>query len=369
MRTTRDRIIAGRYVLGDVLGAGGMGVVYRAVDLEHGHDVALKVLHPRHRSNPIATQRFAAEADAGTCVRHPNVVAVLDHGASADGAPFLVMELLRGKLLDKLVAQGGELPLRRVAAIVGQLLAGLQALHRAGFVHGDVKAGNILVEPAGAGDAVKLIDLGLARAWDSVDAATARIASGTPEYMAPEVIRGEGARSQSDLYAAGVVLYQLLTGTTPFEGRTSREILRRHLGDAVVPPSLRCPDRGMPRALESVVMRALAKDPAARHPSAAAFAEALAAATPIVEPPARPGTVPTVFSASTPTKPWTPQMLPRPRRISRGTRGQAAAGRSRDTAALAELTGKPTHPQLASARTSLRSGRPRRPSPGAPTAR
>jgi serine/threonine-protein kinase len=316
------------------------------VDLGHGHDVALKILHPRHRNNAVATQRFAAEAHAGMRVRHPNVVAVLDHGASADGAPFLVMELVRGQLLDKLIEQAGELPLQRVAAIVGQLLAGLQALHAAGFVHGDVKTGNILVEPAGEGDAVKLIDLGLARWPDRLDAARARMASGTPEYMAPEVIRGDGTRAVSDLYAAGVVLYQLLTGTTPFEGGASREILRRHLDDDVVPLSLRCPDRGIPRALESVVMRALAKDPAARHPSAAAFARALAAATPIVEPPARHGTA-TVFSANAATKEWGPHELPPPRRISRGTRGETTMRRRRDTDLIAELTTKPTHPQLA----------------------
>jgi serine/threonine-protein kinase len=350
MRNTGDGIIAGRYLLRDVLGTGGMGVVYRAVDLAHGDDVALKLLHPRHRDNAVAIRRFDAEAHAGRCVRHANVVAVLDSGTSADGTPFLVMELVRGQLLDKLIAQDGELPLRRVAAIVDQLLAGLQALHDAGFVHGDVKTANVLVQATRGGDAVKLIDLGLARSPAATGAARTRMASGTPEYMAPEVIRGDAAQPVSDLYAAGIVLYQLLTGTTPFEGGTSREILRRHLDDEVIPPSLRCPDRGIPAAMERAVMTALAKDPAARHPSAAAFADALAEATPIVEPPARHRTVRTAFSATATTKQWTPHELPRPRRISRGTRSSATAGRRRDTALLAELTAKPTYPQLACAK-------------------
>ena len=347
MRNTADIVIAGRYVLREILGAGGMGVVYRAVDLEHGDDVALKILRRRHSSNAGATQRFLAEAEVGGRVRHPNVVAVHDSGTAADGAPFLVMELVRGQLLDKLVERAGELPLQRVAAIVGQLLAGLEALHAAGLVHGDVKTGNILVAPCEDGDAVKLIDLGLARAPDSADAAPARMASGTPEYMAPEVIRGEPAQPVSDLYAAGTVLYQLLTGATPFEGGTSREILRRHLDDEVVPPSLRCPDRGIPLALERAVMSALAKDPAARYPTARAFAEALAAATPLVEPPACPAPRRPVLSASSPTNQWTVHELPLPRRLGRGTRRSAAAPYDCERDGVAELAAKPTLPQRA----------------------
>jgi len=325
-----------------------MGVVYQAIDHEHGSEVAIKLLHPRHASNPRATQRLGAEGRAGSCVHHPNVVAVLDTGTAANGTPFIVMEIVHGQSLDALIQAAGQLPLRRVAAIGGQILTGLQALHDAGFVHGDVKSGNVLVDSAGGGDALKLIDLGLARSPDEVDPTRGRVASGTPEYMAPEVIRGEGAIPPSDLYAAGVVCYQLLTGTTPFEGGTAREILRRQLDDVVVPPSLRAPDRNIPLALDRVVMRALKKEPSERYASAAAFAHALAAATPIIEPTVRPGKVRSAFSTSAPTNQWAAQAMP-------GARRQASSGappqdtrHRRATEVLARFTAKTTEPALAS---------------------
>ena len=349
--------IAGRYLLCNVLGAGGMGVVYRAIDRARGLEVAIKLLHPRHASNPRATERLGAEGRAGSCVHHPNVVAVLDNGAAGDGTPYIVMELVRGQSLDQLIHTAGLLPLRRVAVIIEQILAGLQALHAAGFVHGDVKSGNVLVDPAGGADAIKLIDLGLARSPDEIDPTRGRVASGTPEYMAPEVIRGEGTIPASDLYAAGVVCYQLLTGTTPFEGGTAREILRRQLDDVVVPPSLRAFDRDIPGALDRVVMRALKKEPAERYATAAAFAHALAAATPIIEPPAA-GKVRSVFSTSAPTKEWAPHATTGARRHARGAPGAVDSHHHRATALLARFTTKTTEPALASARPRIRPGAP-----------
>jgi serine/threonine protein kinase len=337
-----NRIVADRYVVGEVLGAGGMGVVYRALDLESRRHVALKILHPSHADNPIATERFESEARAGRSVRHRNVVAVSDSGISRGGTPFLVMELVSGQLLDKIFEHDGGLPLRRVIVIGRQLLAGLQALHDAGFVHGDVKTGNVLVDSSPVGpvglvghDAVKLIDLGLARVPDTIEAARTRMASGTPEYMAPEVVRGDGTLPASDLYAAGVVLYQLLTGTTPFEGGTSREILRRHLDDDVVPPSLRCPERDIPGVVERIVMIALAKHPTERYPSAAAFATALAAA-PIVEAPPLAGVDHAVSSTAARTREWAQVDVAAPRAILRGDSTERMCPR-RDPALLAKL--------------------------------
>jgi serine/threonine-protein kinase len=263
----------------------------------------------------------------GGAVHHANVVAVSDAGLAADGTPFLVMELVRGVPLDELVHREGPFTLRRATAVVGQILAGLQALHDAGFVHGDVKSGNVLIDADPGADRVKLIDLGLARTADAPDPPGARIASGTPEYMAPEVVLGHGASPRSDVYGAGVVLYQLLTGTTPFEGGPSREILRRQLDDAVVPPSLRCPDRTIPPALEAAVMIALAKEPSARHASAAAFAAVIAAATPSDEPPVSRGEPRQVFSTDAPTLEWLPQELPASPVAVAGARPPAAAAR------------------------------------------
>lgn len=319
-----------------------MGVVYRATDLKRDTGVAVKLLHPYRASNSLATQRLAAEGRAGSRVHHPNVVAVLDIGTAAEGTPFLVMEHVRGRLLDQLIQVEGPVPLRRASAIVGQILAGLQALHGAGFVHGDVKSGNVMIDSANGVDAIKLIDLGLAHAPEATDATEQGMVSGTPEFMAPEVIRGEGVVPASDIYAAGVVCYQLLTGTTPFEGGTSREILRRHLDDVIVPLSLRCPDRDIPSALEHAVMIALQKDPAARFATAAAFATALAASTPAIEPAALPGEAWATGSTRTPAIRRTSLELP-------ARRHRASLLRIPASAATAD-----TRPELGARRAAVR---------------
>lgn len=314
-----------------------MGVVYGATDLQRGAEVAVKLLYPHRANTALATQRLAAERLAGSCVHHPNVVEVLDAGTAAEGTPFLVMEHVRGQSLDQMVQLKGPVPLRRASAIVGRILAGLQALHDAGFVHGDVKSGNVLIDSVGGIDAIKLIDLGLAHASDKVERTEDCVISGTPEFMAPEVIRGDGAITGSDLYAAGVVCYQLLTGTTPFEGGTPREVLRRHLEDVVVPLSLRCPDRNIPGALEHTVMVALRKDPTARFTTAAEFAQDLEAATPIIEPSLPPGQARAMISTDAPTRGEMPHELPTPRRRAMTTRPRANDHTADPRAGLAVL--------------------------------
>jgi len=325
MATVTDRVVAERYVLRDVLGAGAMGTVYRADDLDRRCAVALKLLH-RRTPRACEPHRPASERLAGA-IRHPNVVAVCDAGVLPDGTPFLVMELVRGVLLDELVHTDGPLALRRATAIVGQILAGLQALHDGGFVHGDVKSRNVLIDAA-RDDRTTLIDLGLAHDRDASAVRTERIASGTPEYMAPEVVRGDGASARSDVYAAGTVMYQLLTGTTPFEGGAAHEILRRQLDEIVVPPSLRCPDRVIPPALEAAVMAALEKDPAARPASAAEFAQAIAAATPSSEPPGPRGEARQMFSTDAPTIEWSPPDPPGPVPVAIAARHRPSAAAS-----------------------------------------
>jgi serine/threonine protein kinase len=288
---SRGDVIAGTYVLGETLGAGGMGVVY-AADRDHQR-VAIKLLHPDYEGDDSAVRRLHGEAVAASYISHVNVVSVFDFSEPGAAAPFVVMEHVDGVPLGTLLRRHGALPVRRASNIARQILAGLDAAHSAGIVHADIKSDNIMVEqgPDGA-EVVKIIDFGLAtiRRPDhpapaaEYDTAGRLLMSGTPEYMAPEVIRGDGPIPASDLYGVGVIVYEMVTGHTPFGHGPSSEILDKHLSEQVIPPSVRCPDRAIPIAFDRVVMRALEKTPSARYSSAAEFATILAVVTPTTEP-------------------------------------------------------------------------------------
>lgn len=274
--TYLERVVAGKYVLDDELGAGGMGVVYRAQQLHPPRPVAIKFLHRVLARDPRTVARFRVEALAASQLDHPNSVAVLDHGEDADGTPYLVMEYVSGRTLRRIVADGA-LAMDRAIAITQQILGALACAHTHGIVHSDVKTENVLVQESEDDEQVKLVDFGLARvilSFDEDDRDSSLIA-GTPEYMAPEVIVGGAPSPASDIYAAGVILHEMLTGATPFGGGKPMDIFARHVLDPVVPPSLRFPELDIPRPLEEVIERALAKEPENRFPSAAVFAEAL----------------------------------------------------------------------------------------------
>jgi serine/threonine-protein kinase len=316
----------GTYEVRSVIGSGGMGVVYEATDSDR-RLVALKVLHPQRANDQRAVRRLHDEAIAGLIVTHPNVAATLAHGDTPDGVPFLVMERVCGEPLGTRIQRDGPFSLRRAVAITQQILAGLEALHGAGVVHGDVKSDNVLVETLDDGSEVaRLIDFGLAHV-ELVEGDVRQVdpdepmVSGTPEYMAPEVAAGDGSTALSDLYAVGVILYELLTGSTPFAGGSPTDIVQRHLSDAVVPPSLRCDD--IPPILERVVLRALEKTPSRRHPSASAFIAALAITAPLLDD--KPGPRVTArFSRDAPTIDWNREVEQRVvRRIRRPMRHHA----------------------------------------------
>ena len=267
----------GHYELGELLGSGGMGDVYSAVQLSLGRRVAIKVPQVHLVTNPLVMRRFRAEALAGSRIDHRNIARVMDFG-DRNGALFLVMEYLAGVTLDSLLLEHGAVPSSVAADLCGQVLDGLEAAHKAGIIHADIKSANVLVETRADGTSlVRVIDFGLARFCNEPAFQEDRLLSGTPEYLAPELIVGGLPTFASDIYAAGIVLYELLTGTTPFIGGTSEEILRRHTNDPVVPPSLRSPDHGIGTDIDEVIMRALAKQPGGRFDSAASFAAALRA--------------------------------------------------------------------------------------------
>jgi serine/threonine-protein kinase len=265
----------GPYVLGERLGAGGMGVVYKAQG-PGGEWVALKVLHPCRRDDLRARRRFRDEADAGRIVRHPRVASVLGHG-EADGVPYLVMRYATGAPLGLIAASLAALTLPRMIGLVTQILDALGAVHDAGIVHGDIKSDNVLVASTDATDAITLIDFGLASvrfADDEPAPPPAALVSGTPEYMAPELLAGANATIASDLYGVGVILYELLTGAPPWTGGSATEVFASHRAP-IVPPSQRCGGWAVPAILERIAMRALQPAPDRRFRSAREFQGAL----------------------------------------------------------------------------------------------
>jgi len=272
----------GHYQLGELLGRGGMGQVHAARH-RSGRLVAVKRVRNTLSTDQLLVERLADEARLLRTVSHPNVVRALDHGTDSEGMPFLVMDRAHGTPLNQLIDEHGALPHERVAAIASQLFAGLTAIHQARIVHADLKSHNVLVDDV---DIVTIIDFGLARTVVDEPAEVGLVA-GTPAYMAPEVIAGAYPTVAGDVYAAGAIIYEMLTATTPFSGHIS-EILSQQLCDPVEPPSRRAPDHGITPAIDRVVLRALDASPAARFPNVAAFADAFhrAFGRPAVPPPA-----------------------------------------------------------------------------------
>jgi serine/threonine-protein kinase len=260
--------VGGRYRLDGRLGEGGMGCVYRARHLQLGKPFALKIISAAFADDSAARARFNQEAKLASEISHPNIVTVVDYGEDAQLGAYMVMELVEG---EPLIAPGVvPMTVRRACDVLGQVADALDHIHRRGIVHGDVKADNIMLaaETDGARRrrVVRLLDFGLARRHDAGHDETV---SGSPHYLAPERAGGAPASVATDIYALGVLGYLLLTGTLPFDG-TIVEILTAHVSAVPESPSERRGDSLDP-ALEALVLRALAKDPAARHASAAAF--------------------------------------------------------------------------------------------------
>jgi serine/threonine protein kinase/tetratricopeptide (TPR) repeat protein len=256
----------------ECIGAGGMGVVYRAVDTNLGRPVALKLLPPAYSLDASARTRFLREGQSAAALDHPNLCAVHEVGISDDGWMFLAMPLYEGETLRAVLARDGALALVRALDIARQIAEGLNAAHTAGIVHRDLKPGNIMLLPDGG---VRILDFGLAKAIDqSLSATGARL--GTIAYMSPEQIRGGQVDVRSDLWALGVVLYEMLSGRKPFSGD---DIGLAHAILADTPSSLSVQRPGIPIAVEDVVERLLEKDPRRRYQSATQLLEALARAT------------------------------------------------------------------------------------------
>ena len=259
------RTISGRYVILDLLGQGGMGQVYRARDTTLKRTVAIKVLWPHLAASERARTRFRREAQSAARLNHPSIVAVYDHGADQD-LQYLVMEHLHGRTLAALLAEEGPLEPGDAVAVAAELGRALAAAHGAGIVHRDVKPGNVIVTSE---NGVKVLDFGIARAVTAETVTDTAAVMGTAAYLSPEQAAGGRADARSDIYALGVVLYEMLVGEPPFVGETPLAVAYKHLNDVPLPPSELRP--GVPRGLDAVIARAMAKDPDQRYATAEAM--------------------------------------------------------------------------------------------------
>jgi serine/threonine-protein kinase len=294
------RTLPGGYVILDLVGIGGMGRVYRAEQTNLGRTVAVKIIHPHLVGEENAAARFITEARAASRLNHPNSVAVIDFGKTEDGQLYLVMEFLRGKDLARVQYEEGPLSFRRVVSILKQMLAALSEAHHLGIIHRDLKPENVILEPVRTGgDFVKVVDFGLAKMRAEAEKPSITspgIVCGTPEYMSPEQGRGDPLDARSDLYAVGVIFYQLLTGRLPFEAESPTQVVLMHITEPPPDPRAIAPERLIPSLLADVCLMALAKDPAHRFGNADEYAEALTDALSQIE-----ASVPRAVAAPTAT--------------------------------------------------------------------
>ncbi|WP_040787743.1 Stk1 family PASTA domain-containing Ser/Thr kinase [Nocardia paucivorans] len=266
---TTPKNLSSRYELGETIGFGGMSEVHKARDLRLNRDVAIKVLRADLARDPTFYLRFKREAQNAAALNHPAIVAVYDTGEAEIGGgplPYIVMEYVDGDTLRDIVRNEGPLPPRRAMEVVADVCAALDFSHKAGIVHRDMKPANIMINQAGA---VKVMDFGIARAIaDAANPMTQTAAViGTAQYLSPEQARGETVDARSDVYSVGCVLFEILTGEPPFTGDSPIAVAYQHVREDPRLPSL--VQEGVPRELDSVVLKAMSKNPANRYQTAA----------------------------------------------------------------------------------------------------
>jgi serine/threonine-protein kinase len=266
---TTPKVVGSRYELGELIGYGGMAEVHHGRDTRLNRDVAIKVLRADLARDPSFLKRFHREAHSAAGLNHPSVVSVYDTGEdiAPDGTalPFIVMEYVEGRTLRDILRTEGRLPARRAMEIIADVCAALDFSHRNGIIHRDVKPGNVMITPQGA---VKVMDFGIARAVADSSATVTQTANviGTAQYLSPEQARGEAVDARSDVYSTGCLLYELVTGVPPFQGDSPVAVAYQHVRENPVAPSSRM--TGLPRVVDSIVMKALAKNPLNRYQSA-----------------------------------------------------------------------------------------------------
>ena len=311
-----NRVLNGRYELLDKIGDGGMAVTYRAQDLRLTRMVAVKVMREHLGSDPQFQERFTREAQAAANLTHENIAAVHDSGQDGD-SHYIVMELVDGEDLKRQLRRSGKLPLGQAVDIGIQVARALEAAHARGIVHRDIKPHNILITADGR---VKVTDFGIAKATSAVSQTETGTIMGSVHYFSPEQARGEAAGPQADVYALGIVLFEMLTGKLPFEGENSVAVAHKQIYDPPPLPSHFNPE--VPPELDALVLRCLAKDLARRYQSATELIEYLTGAQqriagmePITRPQPRPVAPPPVLEhtvVQTPVAPRPPPVAPPP---------------------------------------------------------
>jgi beta-lactam-binding protein with PASTA domain/tRNA A-37 threonylcarbamoyl transferase component Bud32 len=266
---TTPQVLGERYEIGGVLGRGGMAEVHRGRDLRLGREVAVKVLRHDLARDPSSQVRFRREAQAAASLNHPAIVAVYDTGedrTTTGATPYIVMEYVEGETLRDVLRREGRLSPERAMSLTADICAALDFSHRNGIVHRDVKPGNVMITPQGT---VKVMDFGIARAVsDSAATMTSTAAViGTAQYLSPEQARGEGVDARSDVYSAGCLLYELVTGTPPFTGDSPVAVAYQHVREDPRTPSSINPE--IPAELDAILLKAMSKNPANRYQSAA----------------------------------------------------------------------------------------------------
>jgi len=273
------RTLDDKYRLDERLDGGGMGTVYRGTHLLIDRPVAIKVLNPRFAEDKAAQERFRREARAAGRVRHINAVSVTDFGRTSDGLLYVVMELLEGRSLQDLLAREGPLDTARAVALMLQISAAVASAHEEGVIHRDLKPGNIfVVQRAHAPTMIKVLDFGIAEMAGTSSVTSGQethsgVKAGTPRYMSPEQFNSGELTPASDVYSLGILLYEMLAGTTPFSGATPASLALRHSGES--PRSPREFISTVPEELEFVVFHALEKDAAKRPQDAGSFRKEL----------------------------------------------------------------------------------------------
>ncbi len=259
--------IAGTYRVDKVLGEGGMGIVFEVTHLKLNKRFALKLLKRELARDPETRSRFLIEAQAAGQIHHPNVVEITDFTSLPDGGAYMVMDLLEGQALARMIKLGGAIPALRAVAILRDVAGALQAAHDAGIVHRDLKPDNVFIVQSSGRELAKILDFGVAKVAGSAKLTRTGMVFGTPHYMSPEQASGGVIDARTDIYALGVIMYEMFTGRVPFEADTYMGVLTKHMFEAPIPPSqVPGPAREL-GALEDVTLKALAKRPEDRYQS------------------------------------------------------------------------------------------------------